>query len=270
MKRVAEFLDTEPEITDSENAVSIDRAEGRLELESVGFAYRANEAVLSGISLRVEPGQTLALVGATGAGKSTLGQLLARFYDVDSGRITLDGQDLRQIRLNDLRRNISMVMQDVYLFNNTIKENIRFGNVDATDAEIERAAKAAGAHEFIVNLPKGYRTVVGERDVKLSGGQKQRVSIARALLKDAPLLILDEATSAVDAETEAAIQANVEALLENRTAIVIAHRLSTVRRADKIAVLSEGKVVEFGSHEELASQDVAYARLLARDMLSAA
>ena len=270
MKRVNEFLDTKPEVSDAPDAVALGRATGHLKLDQVSFAYRPGEQVLRDISLEVKAGETLALVGPTGAGKSTLGQLIARFYDVSDGAIRLDGTDLRTIALKDLRQNISMVLQDVYLFNATLRENIAFGDVTASDEAIEAAAYAAGAHDFITALPQGFRTIVGERGVRLSGGQKQRVAIARAFLKDAPLLILDEATSAVDTETEAAIQSNIDALLQDRTAIVIAHRLSTIRKADKIAVLDEGHLVQFGTHAELANEDGLYARLLSQNMRPAA
>ncbi|MGR3491938.1 MAG: ABC transporter ATP-binding protein, partial [Shimia sp.] len=269
LKRVATLLDTQPEVADGPSPVRLPRAEGAIALDGVGFAYGAGRRVLDDITLDIAPGETVALIGPTGAGKSTLSQLIARFYDVTEGAITLDGHDLRDIALEDLRRNVSMVLQDVFLFNGTIADNIRMGRAEATDAEVEEAARAAGAHDFVARLERGYDTVVGERGIRLSGGQKQRISIARALLKDAPILILDEATSAVDTETEAAIQDNLDRLLAGRTALVIAHRLSTIRRADRIAVLENGRIVQLGPHHDIASQPGPYARLLTAQEVAA-
>ncbi|MEM7732842.1 MAG: ABC transporter ATP-binding protein [Pseudomonadota bacterium] len=262
MKRVSDILDTRPEVGDAEDAQPMGRARGALRLSNVGFSYREAMPVLRDISLEVAPGETLALVGPTGAGKSTIAHLLARFYDVNEGAITLDDVDLRALRLADLRRNMSMVLQDVFLFHGSIRDNIRFGMAETSEERVVEAAQAAGAHDFIMSLEMGYNTIVGERGIRLSGGQKQRISVARALLKDAPILILDEATSAVDTETERAIQDNLDRLLTGRTAVVIAHRLSTIRRADRIAVLDEGRIVELGSHAQLAAQNGPYSRLL--------
>ncbi|WP_247227982.1 ABC transporter ATP-binding protein [Yoonia sp. F2084L] len=263
LKRVNDLLDTQPGVADPVTPRSLPSPlRGEIALEGVSFRYRDDAPVLRDLTLTIQPGETVAVIGQTGAGKSTLAHLIARFYDVTSGRITLDGVDLRDVPLADLRRNTAMVLQDVFLFNGSIRDNIRFGDQMADEDALIAAAKAAGAHDFITALPKGYQTIVGERGVRLSGGQKQRISIARALLKKAPLLILDEATSAIDAETEAAIQDNLNGLLTGCTAIVIAHRLSTIRRADRIAVLENGRLTQLGSHDEIARQTGAYARLL--------
>jgi ATP-binding cassette subfamily B protein/subfamily B ATP-binding cassette protein MsbA len=250
--RVNELLDEAPESDPGTGAIVLaGRAQGNLRFENVSFNYLDDVPIVEAISLAVPAGGTLALVGPTGVGKTTLASLVPRFYDVTGGRITLDGHDLRDLSLASLRQQISMVLQDVYLFHGTARENILFGRADASEAEMLEAAKIANADEFIANLPNSYDTIIGERGVKLSGGQKQRLSIARAILKDAPILILDEATSAVDTETEALIQQALERLMRGRTTIVIAHRLSTVRNADQIAVLSEGRVAELGTHSEL-------------------
>jgi len=229
----------------------------------VCFEYKSAEhrSVIRDLSLSMPAGETIGIVGSTGAGKTTLVKLLLRFYDVQSGNITLDGHDLRDLELSDLRRAVGFVSQDVYLFHGTVKENIAYGTFDANDEEIVEAAKIAEAHDFIMGLPQGYDTIVGERGQKLSGGQRQRVSIARAVLKDPPVLILDEATSSVDNETEALIQRSLERIAVGRTTIVIAHRLSTVRNADRIFVLERGELIEHGKHEELVASQGIYAGL---------
>lgn len=257
--RVNELLDEQQELavlTPVQNLPP--RAAGAIRFENVSFAYLDGDRVLENIDLDIPARSTLALVGPTGVGKTTLASLVPRFYDVTAGRITLDGHDLRHIPLDQLRRQISMVLQDVYLFHGTARENILFGRSGATEEEMIAAAKIANAHEFIVRLPEGYDTVIGERGVKLSGGQKQRLSIARAVLKDAPILILDEATSAVDTETESLIQQALERLMTGRTTIVIAHRLSTVRNANQIVVLAERGIAEQGTHVELMARNGLY------------
>jgi ATP-binding cassette, subfamily B, bacterial len=237
------------------------RVRGEIVFENVNFEYVPNVRVLENISLDIPARSVLALVGPTGVGKSTLVSLIPRFYDLTSGRIRLDGRDLHEYTLESLRQQISIVLQDVFLFYGTVRDNLLFGRPDASEAEIEAATKAANAHDFIVDLPMGYDTLIGERGVKLSGGQKQRLSIARAILKDAPILILDEATSSVDTETELLIQQAIERLMQGRTTIVIAHRLSTVRNADKIVVLEDKSILEVGTHAELLRLNGLYKRL---------
>jgi ATP-binding cassette subfamily B protein len=259
--RVMNLLDTPVAIHTGDVALPIEKVRGEIELHNVTFAYNGRDPVIENLSLYVPAGKTIAIVGSTGSGKSTLVKLLLRLYEVQSGNITLDGIELRDLQFNDLRRAIGLVSQDVFLFHGTVAENIAYGSFEATPAEIVHAATIAEAHEFIMQLPENYDTIVGERGQKLSGGQRQRIAIARAVLKNPPIMILDEATSAVDNETEAAIQRSLEKITLNRTTIAIAHRLSTVRNADCIYVMEYGKLVEKGTHEQLVAQQGIYASL---------
>ncbi|MEW5683377.1 MAG: ABC transporter ATP-binding protein [Pseudomonadota bacterium] len=262
--RVMEVLETRPEIADRPDAREFGRARGAIRLRDVGFAYRAEgPPVLSGVSLDIRPGEFVALVGASGVGKSTLCALIPRFYEASHGQVLIDGHDVRDVTLASLRRNVGVVQQDVYLFAGTVLDNLRYGRPDATRAEVEVAARRACAHDFIMALPAGYDTDIGERGVRLSGGQKQRLTIARAFLKDPPILIFDEATSALDNESERAVQQALAELSRARTTLVIAHRLSTVRHADRIVVLTDDGVAEQGRHEELIKAAGPYAALYA-------
>ncbi|MCG4571562.1 ABC transporter ATP-binding protein [Clostridium cochlearium] len=250
-ERFLEILNTKPEIEDVPGSIDLKNPKGEIEFKDVTFSYDAESTVLEGINIKIEKGKTVALVGSSGSGKTTLCNLIPRFYEVDSGVIKIDGKNIRNIKLKSLRDSIGVVQQDVYMFAGTIKENIAYGKPNATDEEIYMAAKMANAHEFIMNLEKGYDTFVGERGAKLSGGQKQRISIARVFLKNPPILILDEATSALDNVSEKYIQQSLDELSKNRTTLVIAHRLSTIKNADEILVLTESGIQEKGTHEEL-------------------
>lgn len=263
-KRFLEIMD-EPEETDRPDAVDIGRVEGRIELRDVRFSYNTDHGVLDGVSLTVEPGRTLALVGPSGGGKTTICHLIPNFYKLEpeDGAILVDGKDIRDVTMESLRRNIGIVQQDVFLFGGSIADNIRYGSPDATDEQVIEAAKLANIHDFVQTLPNGYDTDIGERGVRLSGGQKQRLSIARVFLKDPAILILDEATSALDNTTEVLIQQALDALCRGRTTIVVAHRLSTIRGADEIAVVTGGRITERGTHDELIARDGLYRELYA-------
>ena len=260
-ERVFEVIDSRPEIRDRPGAQEIGRAAGAISFQDVSFAYHEKAPALFDLDIEIAAGETVALVGLSGAGKSTVLNLIPRFYDVDAGAIRLDGTDIRDLTLESLRRQVALVSQEIILFDDTLKANIAYGRPEASQAEIEAVARAAGAHDFIAALPEGYETRVGPRGAKLSGGQRQRVAIARAMLKEAPILLLDEATSALDSESERHVQGALAELMVGRTTLVIAHRLSTVREADRIYVLDKGRVIEEGRHAELLAKGGAYARL---------
>jgi ATP-binding cassette subfamily B protein len=260
-ERVFEIIDAVPEVRDKPDAASLSNVEGDVAFENVFFGYSEDKPILKGVSLEAKPGETVALLGPTGSGKSTIIRLLPRFYDVTLGQILIDGHDIRDIKAQSLRKQMGIVSQETYLFNMTVKENIAYGKPDATMDEIMKVAQIAKAHEFIVGLPNGYDTIVGERGVTLSGGQQQRIAIARALLMDPKILILDDSTSSVDVDTEYEIQQALNALFRNRTTFVITQRLSTIRNADKIIVLEEGRIVEEGTHKTLMEKKGAYYKI---------
>lgn len=261
VRRVYEILDTRPAITNPENPVALGRIKGSIQFQNVSFGYQKDVPVLKRVNFAIEPGEMAALVGPSGAGKSTVIQLLHRFFDVDSGSVKIDGHDIRQIDLNAYLDQAALVPQETLLFGGTIRENILYGKLDASEEDMVQVAKYAHAHEFIVQLEKGYDAIVGEKGVKLSGGERQRVAIARALLKDPRILILDEATSSLDNQSESLVQSALERLMVNRTTLIIAHRLSTVHNADKIIVMEKGEVVEAGNHKTLMSNKNLYYRL---------
>jgi ATP-binding cassette subfamily B multidrug efflux pump len=260
-ERIFSLLDSQPDLIDAPDAQPLPPIQGRVEFDQVGFSYKAGEPVLHNINLRVEPGQRIALVGETGAGKSTIIRLLARFFDVTEGAVRVDGYDVRQVTRASYRSQLGIVLQDTFLFSGTIADNIRYGRLEASEEEIMAAAKAVGTGEFIDKLPEGYQTEVGENGVNLSIGQRQLISFARALLADPRILILDEATSSVDTTTEKQIQKALERLMQHRTSFVIAHRLSTIINADKIIVLDQGQIVEMGTHQALLAQGGQYYHL---------
>ena len=260
-ERVFQIIEAEPEVKDKPNAIELKNVKGHIKFENVYFGYDKDKPILKNINLEIRPGETVALLGPTGSGKSTIIRLLMRFYDCTSGRILIDGRDIRDIKITSLRRHIGIVSQEIFLFNRTIRENIAFGKPNASMDEIIKVAKIAQAHEFITKLPNEYETIISERGINLSGGQRQRIAIARALLIDPKILILDDSTSSVDVDTEYEIQKAISALLRNRSAIVITQRISTIRNADKIIVMDNGEIIEEGNHEYLMAKKGAYYRL---------
>jgi ABC-type multidrug transport system fused ATPase/permease subunit len=265
-ERIFELLDEMPEIQDAPDAIPLGRITGEVAFDDVHFRYGDDGEVLHDIEFQMAPGQVVALVGPSGAGKTSIANLLCRFYDPTHGRVLVDGHDLRQVQLRSLRQQVAVVLQDTFLFNATVRENLLYGKPDACQAEIIAAAQAAYAHEFIQRLPGGYDTLIGERGVRLSGGQRQRLALARAILTDPRVLILDEATSSVDAEAEYLIQQALDQVMKGRTSLVIAHRLSTIREADKIIALHDGRISEVGDHHELLARDGLYSQLYRRQL----
>ena len=259
--RVFELIDERPTIADGAAALDLQRASGSIRFEGVTFGYRPGQAVLRDIDLAIAPGEVVGLVGPSGSGKTTLCNLVPRLWDVSAGRVLVDGHDVRSLGLASLRRAVALVPQEAPVFGGTVRENILYGRLDASESELLAAARAADAHEFIAALPEGYDTLIGDRGTRLSGGQRQRVAIARAILKDAPILILDEATSSLDSASERAVQTALERLMDGRTTIIVAHRLSTIRHADRIAVLDDGWLMELGTHESLLASGGLYANL---------
>jgi ABC-type multidrug transport system fused ATPase/permease subunit len=268
-ERIFELLDQTPNIRSEPDATVLEQIEGRVAFEHVNFRYEDEEEeghVLRDVTFDMEPGEVVALVGPSGAGKTSIARLLCRYYDPNDGRVLVDGHDLREVDLHSLRQHVAIVLQDTFLFNTTVRDNLRYGNPDASQEELEAAAEAAYAHEFISQLPDGYNTAIGERGVKLSGGQKQRLALARAIVTDPRILILDEATSSVDAEAEYLIQKALDEVMKGRTSLVIAHRLSTIRNADKIIALENGRIREVGDHDELLAKDGLYSHLYRRQL----
>ena len=261
MQRVFELLDTQPEVTDHPKAITLPTIQGHVKFSGVGFAYDPRQPVLSDLSFEIQPGEFVALVGPTGSGKSTIANLLHRFYDPTAGSISVDGLDLREVTLNSLYRQIALVPQETILFGETIFENIRYGRDTASEKDVIHASQAANAHDFISGFPDGYQTMIGEKGINLSGGQRQRIAIARAIIKDPRLLILDEATSALDSESELLVQQALSRLFTGRTTLVIAHRLTTIQEADQILVLNKGVIVEAGTHTSLLQQEGLYRHL---------
>jgi ABC-type multidrug transport system fused ATPase/permease subunit len=265
-ERIFELMDEVSDIQDAPEAVLLESVEGDVVFEDVDFRYQDGEGVLHDVNFHIAPGEVVALVGPSGSGKTSIARLLSRFYDPVHGRVMVDGHDLRDVQVASLRRHVAVVLQDTFLFNASVRENLCYGKPNATDEELIAAATAAYAHEFIMQLPQGYATEIGERGVKLSGGQKQRLALARAILADPRILILDEATSSVDAEAEYLIQQALDEVLKGRTALVIAHRLSTIRNADKIIALEGGRIREIGSHQELLARGGLYSQLYQRQL----